>query len=210
MNSRLHLQLVLASSSPRRRNLLNEMGLRFAVVPAAVEEWFEAGADPRSLVLHNCRLKTEFVVADGAHAHCPVLGADTTVALDGVILNKPGDLEDARRMLGQLSGRTHTVFTGICLIFRERNIDETLCVTSEVTFRQLDEEGISRYLSIVDPLDKAGAYGIQEGREIILENLEGSFSNVMGLPVEETLELLQKHGLWEALRLPDTGCKLDA
>ena len=106
-------------------------------------------------------------------------------------------------MLGLLSGRTHTVYTGLCLIFRERNIDESLCVASEVTFRHLDEERISRYLRIVDPLDKAGAYGIQEGREIILENLDGSLSNVMGLPVEETSALLQKHALWEALRLQD-------
>lgn len=178
------------------------MGLRFSVVPAMVEEWNDSGADPRSLVLHNSRLKAEHVAADQAHSDCPVLGADTTVALENVILNKPRDLGEARCMVRQLSGRAHTVYTGLCLIFRGRKIDETRCVTSEVTFRHLDEEQIDRYLTIVDPLDKAGAYGIQEGREIILKQLEGSLSNVMGLSVEETEDLLRKHELWKSLKLP--------
>ncbi len=193
------MELVLASSSPRRRHLLTEMELRFAVVPAEVEEWNDSEADAESVVLHNCRLKAEAVAAD--QTQCPVLAADTTVAFDGMVLNKPVDLEEARCMLRKLSGQTHTVYTGICLVFKARRIDEVLCVTSEVTFRELDEEGISRYLDIVDPLDKAGAYGIQEGREIILENLNGSLSNVMGLPVEATRELLQKHNLLVPLKL---------
>lgn len=194
---------MLASSSPRRSHLLGEMGLRFVVLPARVEEWNDSSADAQTLVLHNSRLKAQYVAAEQARAraHCPVLGADTAVSIDGIVLNKPLDLEEARAMLRRLAGRTHTVFTGICLLFRARGIDEVLCVTSEVTFKAIDEERISHYLSIVNTLDKAGGYGIQEGREIILAGLNGSLSNVMGLPVEATGELLQKHGLLEVLKL---------
>ncbi len=176
------------------------MGLRFAVVPADVEEWSDSSADPEALVLHNSRLKAEYVATEHSHTG-PILAADTTVAIDGEVLNKPRDLIEARGMLRKLSGRTHTVFTGLCLLFADRSIDEALCVSSEVTFKALDEEQISHYLSIVNTLDKAGAYGIQEGREIILARLNGSLSNVMGLPVEATAGLLQKHGIFEALKL---------
>ncbi len=124
-----------------------------------------------------------------------MLGADTTVLIDNTVLNKPRDLDDARIMLRRLSGRTHTVFTGVAL--RQLNaglrIDEG--VTSEVTFRALDDGIISAYFRIVNPLDKAGAYGIQDGRELIVDRWEGSFSNIMGLPMEVTKQILTQAGL---------------
>jgi len=188
--------LVLASESPRRRQLLDELGIRFKVEPADIDELAEE-ADPRQLVLHNCELKAAEVAA--RHPDSPVLGADTTVSIDGCVLNKPAGLAQARVMLKRLSGRTHVVYTGICLIFRDRGIRESLCVSSEVTFQELDEGRIERYFKIVDPLDKAGAYGIQEGRELIIESYRGSLSNIMGLPVEETINMLETFGLFESL-----------
>ena len=177
--------------------MLHELGLHFTVEPAVVNE-LEGDNDPRRLVLHNCELKAAAVAA--IHPDSPVLGADTAVAIDGIVLNKPADLVQARVMLERLSGRTHVVYTGICLVFRNRDIIESRCVTSDVTFRNLDEVQIERYFKLVNPLDKAGAYGIQEGRELIIESYLGSLSNIMGLPVEETTGLLEKFDLFELLK----------
>lgn len=193
------MRLILASGSPRRRHLLEEMGIRFEVSPADVVEWEESDADPRELVLHNCRLKAE--TAAECFRELPVLAADSTVTIDNTVLNKPADMDEARSMLRRLSGRTHTVFTGVCFIYHVRDIHEVRCVTSEVTFQTLDNARIDRYFEIVNPLDKAGAYGIQEGRELIIAGLQGSFTNVMGLPVETTLELLEKFALLDSLKL---------
>jgi len=187
------MELILASSSPRRRVLLGRRGLRFRVQPAQVEEWHDPDADPQQLVLHNARLKGQSVARE--HPGAPVLAADSAVAIDGLILHKPVDLTDAEGMLRRLSGRTHTVYTGVCLIFRERGIEEELCVTTDVTFKRLRATDIGRYFKVVDPLDKAGAYGIQEHGEFVVERIEGSPTNVMGLPMETTVELLETFAL---------------
>ncbi len=176
--------------------MLDELGVRFTVEPAEVEE-LEEDADPRRLVLHNCELKAASVAA--RHPDSPVLGADTAVAIEGCVFNKPADLAQAHAMLERLSGRTHVVYTGICLIFKDRGISEARCVSSKVTFHELDEGRIERYFKIVDPLDKAGAYGIQTGRELIIDSYSGSLSNIMGLPVEETINMLETFGLFESL-----------
>jgi len=211
--------LILASASPRRRELLARLGVEFEVLVAPIIEHEEPTAEPRAMVLHNAALKAEWVCAQRPGAL--VLAADTTVALENHVLNKPRDLAEARAMLKQLSGRTHTVYTGVCLWRRvgtplrgvhgdvpqiaeggrlgeaslpaEANIEISHCETSEVTFRKLDDATITRYFTLVNPLDKAGAYGIQEGRELILEQYTGSLSNIMGLPVEWLAT--QLHGL---------------
>ena len=186
-------RFILASASPRRRELLAQLGLPFDVVVANVTEHEAEDADPRTMVAHNAALKADWVAS--RHPDAFVLGADTTVLIDNTVLNKPRDLDDARIMLRRLSGRTHTVFTGVAL--RQLNaglrIDEG--VTSEVTFRALDDGIISAYFRIVNPLDKAGAYGIQDGRELIVDRWEGSFSNIMGLPMEVTKQILTQAGL---------------
>ncbi len=168
------------------------MGVKFEVLVAPITEHEDVDAEPRAMVLHNAALKAAWVCAQ-----CPgawVLAADTTVALDNRVLNKPADLAEARAMLKRLSGRTHTVYTGVCLWRSGRlgepslpeinSVEISHCETSEVTFRAFDDETITRYFALVNPLDKAGAYGIQEGRELILQSYRGSFSNIMGLPVE--------------------------
>ncbi len=185
--------LILASASPRRKELLGQLGIPFEVVVAQVTEHEAEDADPRTMVAHNAALKADWVAERNPEAW--VLGADTTVFIDTTVLNKPRDLADARAMLRRLAGRTHTVFTGVALRRQAsgRRIDEG--VTSAVTFRRFDDAVIERYFEIVNPLDKAGSYGIQEGRELIVERWEGSFSNIMGLPMEVTKQILTKAGL---------------
>ena len=186
------MRLILASASPRRRELLAQTGLAFEVVVAAVTEHEDPATHPRAMVMHNAALKADHVAA--LHPDACVLGADTTVYIDDTVLNKPAHLAEARAMLKRLAGRTHTVFTGIALrnLSRKISIDEG--VTSRVTFKPLDDSAIDAYLHIVNPLDKAGAYGIQEGRDLIIAAYEGSFTNIMGLPLEATKQILTRCG----------------
>ncbi len=187
------MKLILASASPRRRLLLAETGLRFEVLPAEVEEGLLPKETPPEMVLRHARMKALW--AAERRPGRPVLAADTTVVLSGEIFNKPADMEDARRMLKKLSGRLHTVHTGVCLLWLAKKVEALECSASQVTFRELDEACINRYFQIVNPLDKAGAYGIQEGRELIIARYEGSFTNIMGLPMETVQRLLEEHGL---------------
>jgi septum formation protein len=186
-------RFILASASPRRRELLGQLGLPFDVIVADVTEHEAEDADPRTMVAHNAALKADWVAS--RHPDAFVLGADTTVFIDGVVLNKPRDLEDARRMLKQLAGRAHTVFTGVALRQVCSNLRVDHGVTSQVIFRAFDDTVIDAYFRVVNPLDKAGAYGIQDGRELIVERWEGSFSNIMGLPMELTKQILTEAGL---------------
>jgi septum formation protein len=186
-------RLILASASPRRKELLAQLGVVFDVVAAEVTEHEDPTTDPRVMVSYNAALKADWVAA--RHPDDYVLGADTTVFIDQRVLNKPADLAEARAMLKTLSGRTHTVFTGValrraCEVLR---LDEG--VTSEVTFKSFDDAVIDAYFCRVNPLDKAGAYGIQDGRELIVDSWRGSFSNIMGLPLETTKQMLARHGL---------------
>ena len=186
-------RLILASASPRRKQLLGELGLKFEVVVAQITEHEDPDTDPTHMVTHNAALKADWVAE--RHPDAWVLGADTTVFIDNKVLNKPADLADARSMLRRLAGRTHVVFTGVAVrhIGRGVRIDEG--VTSEVTFKAFDDAVVDAYFRVVNPLDKAGAYGIQEGRELIIEGWRGSFSNIMGLPMEATKQILSSCGL---------------
>ncbi|PTY05011.1 septum formation protein Maf [Opitutaceae bacterium EW11] len=185
--------IILASASPRRKQLLAELGLAFEVKVAGVTEHEDPTTDPRVMVSHNAALKADAVARQYPNAW--VLGADTTVFIDNTVLNKPADLTEARAMLKRLSGRTHTVFTGVAVrrLADRFAIDEG--VSSEVTFKPLDDATIDAYFKIVNPLDKAGAYGIQEGRELIIADWRGSLTNIMGLPMEATKQILTRCGL---------------
>lgn len=186
-------RLILASASPRRKQLLAELGLPFDVEVAAVTEHEDPSTDPRTMVTHNAALKADWVAQRNPGAY--VLGADTTVFVDNTVLNKPAHLAEARAMLKRLAGRTHVVFTGVALRNIERRVSIDDGVTSEVTFKAFDDAVIDAYFKIVNPLDKAGAYGIQEGRELIIAGWNGSFSNIMGLPMERTKQILTDCGL---------------
>jgi septum formation protein len=186
-------RLILASASPRRKQLLAELGLTFDVVVADVTEHEDPSTDPRVMVTHNAALKADWVAT--RHPEAYVLGADTTVFIDQRVLNKPADLAEARTMLRKLSGRTHTVFTGVALRRASDGLSIDEGVTSEVTFKTFDDATIEAYFKLVNPLDKAGAYGIQDGRELIVAGWDGSFSNIMGLPMEATKQILARCGL---------------
>lgn len=182
--------LILASASPRRQHLLEQAGIPFEVIPARVDEWEAADADPEELVAHNALLKAQSVAR--ANPQRPVLGADTTVSLGDKVLNKPASLNEAREMLKTLSGRRHSVFTAISLVWSDRGVTIGDVVESGVWFRNLDDDAIDNYFRIVNPLDKAGAYGIQEGRDLIIERYEGSLTNIMGLPMERLRARLEQ------------------
>lgn len=191
------LVLILASASPRRTELLREAGIPHRVLVAAVTEHEDPTTDPARMVLHNARLKAAAV--SRLHPDALVLGADTTVALGDRALNKPADLAESRVMLRGLSGREHTVHTGVCLLCPALGIDESHDVTAWVRFRDLTADDITRYQGLVNTLDKAGAYGIQQGREIIIDDFQRPISTIMGLPVEFLRARLVALGLLERL-----------
>ena len=186
-------RLILASASPRRRELLAQLGIPFDVVVAHVTEHEEASTDPRVMVAHNAALKADWVAE--RHPDAFVLGADTTVFIDHHALNKPRDVAEARAMLRRLSGRTHTVFTGLALRRRSTQLAVDEGVASDVTFKPLDDSLIEAYLARVHTLDKAGGYAIQEHGDLIVAGYTGSLTNIVGLPVEETKQILTRCGL---------------
>jgi len=185
--------LILASASPRRRELLGQLGVPFRIEVAAVAENEARDHNPRELVAENAALKADAVAA--IHPEAWVLGADTTVFVDEQVLNKPRDLEEAKSMLWALSGRSHSVFTGLALRHSEGRVRIDLGVESRVYFRTLTDAIIEHYLSLVHTLDKAGGYAIQEHGELMVERHEGSLSNIIGLPLDETKQILTEVGL---------------
>ena len=185
--------MILASASPRRKELLGQLGIAFQTITADVVEHEDPTTDPREMVSHNAALKADRIAE--RHHEAFVLGADTTVFIDGITLNKPADGQEARAMLRQLSGRTHTVFTGLALRQKSSNLRIDEGVASKVTFKTLSEEIIETYLSKVHTLDKAGGYAIQEEGELIIERQEGPLSNIIGLPLDETKQILTRAGL---------------
>lgn len=183
-------RVVLASASPRRRDLLESAGFEVLVRPSSVEE-FSEGLAPRALVLANAEMKAMEVAASTSGDL--VLGADTIVVLDGEILGKPRDLAHAAEMLRRLSGRTHEVLTGVCML-RGGTVARCSFVESTcVAFRFLEEGMIGAYLQEINPLDKAGSYAAQEDRGRLIERIEGSMENVIGLPVARVIEAMENH-----------------
>ena len=182
------MQLILASNSPRRRELLAEYGYQFIVEPSRFEERGE-GLSAHETAAYFAQSKAEEVLARFPDAL--VLGADTVVVLDGKILGKPKNSEDAVRMLKLLSGRTHSVLTGVSIA--KRGYVCTKIAETRVIFETLSEELIKEYVASGSPLDKAGAYGIQDGYPLV-KSYEGSYTNVVGLPVELVKEMLAEVG----------------
>ncbi len=183
-------RLILASASPRRKELLRSMRIPFQVVVPEVIEKEDTRGDPRNIVLHNAQLKADAVIK--SFPRNLILAADTVVFFNDHILHKPKDLEDARSMLKLLSDNTHFVYTGICLRNQTENVTIDHCELSEVRFRKLDDAIIDAYLAKVNPLDKAGGYAIQEHPELIIAEYKGYMSNIMGLPIEFIYSLIRK------------------
>ena len=181
--------LILASASPRRRELMAYTGLPFEVICADAEE-IKTG-DPDALVMENARRKARAVAKQ--HPGRMVLAADTVVYQDGRVLGKPRDEQDAREMLRRLSGNTHTVYTGVCVI-GEDGCESVSADASKVTFVPLSEEAIAWYIATGEPMDKAGAYAVQGRAGMFVRSIEGSYSNVIGLPMALVREMLKDAG----------------
>jgi len=183
---------ILASGSPRRKELLKRLLEAFQVCSPDIEEWDPPEADPEEMVAANAMRKAEAVGHRFPQAF--VIAADTTVALGRRIFAKPRDRSDAGRMLRQLSGKAHRVVTGCALTFHgERH---SFTESSRVVFRDLDSATVEQYLSRVHVLDKAGAYAIQEHGDLIIDRYEGTFENIMGLPIQRLrTELVQRYGI---------------
>jgi septum formation protein len=185
--------LILASASPRRAELLKLLQVKFHILPGEVQEVVHEHLSPLEVCQLNAHRKARAVakkIPDDL-----VLAADTLVFLDGEIFGKPRNLADARRMLTRLQGRTHQVVTGVCLLHLRVHRERIFAVSTDVLFHPLDEKQIRDYLGRIHPLDKAGAYAIQDSGELIISEISGSFSNVVGLPVERLVSELK---LWEA------------
>ncbi len=180
------MELVLASQSPRRRELLTLLGRPFRVQVASVDETMEDLPVEQAVA----RLSYRKAAAVGAGDNQIVIGADTVVVLNGEILGKPRDAEDAIRMLKSLSGRTHQVMTGVCLLSGDKALTHT--EVTEVTFRPLTDREIRDYVATKEPMDKAGAYGIQGGAARFVEGIRGDYFNVVGLPVCRLGLMLEK------------------
>lgn len=185
-------EIILASGSPRRRDLLTRAGVAYEADPADIPEDALPGEKPRELVERLAGAKAAAVRE--RHPAAPpriVLGADTIVVIDDEVLGKPRDEAHARELLSRLLGRTHAVLTGVAALPTGRGRPQTTCVESRVTMRGATPEEVHAYVATGEPLDKAGAYALQgEGRRFVLE-VEGSDTNVIGLPLEETLALLE-------------------
>ncbi len=182
------MPIVLASTSPRRAELLRRAGVLFETVPSPAEELHDPAMEPQHLCETNALAKATAVAA--LRPDAIVIGADTLVFIDGMPLGKPRDLEEAREMLERLAGRTHRVCTGVGIVFPGGG-SETFHEITEVDFHSFGDETIDGYFALVNPLDKAGAYGIQEHGERLVAQIRGSFENVMGLPVGKVLAALR-------------------
>jgi septum formation protein len=183
--------IVLASSSPRRHQLLDMLGIRHEIDPAHIDEEPRVGEQPESLASRLAREKARAVSA--RHPGRWILGADTIVVVDEDVLNKPVDPADAERMLGRLAGRDHRVITAVALA-RDGALHEERDIT-RVWFRPLTPELIRAYVATGEPLDKAGAYGVQAAGAALVERIEGDFFGVMGLPLRLVVDLLGRAGM---------------
>lgn len=183
---------ILASASPRRVELLQDLGLSFTVIPSGADETYRSGETPSAHVRRISRAKAMVVAADYPEAW--VLGADTIVVIGGEVLGKPKDREDARRMLRRLSGREHHVVTGFTILRKSVSVLYRKTVRSTVVFRSIEEDELQWYINTDEPYDKAGGYAVQEKGGLFAKRIRGSYSNVIGLPVSEVFEILKKIG----------------
>lgn len=184
-------RLILASSSPRRRELLSECGLTFEVLPSHADEQIEPGETPREMVERLALLKGREI--SGRFPDAWVIAADTTVTIDGAILGKPENAEDAVSMLSRIQGRWHEVWSAFALLNRSRSVELCEATCTRVRMTALDQEQIRRYVSTGEPMDKAGSYAIQEQGVQLVDEVSGSYTTVVGLNVPALVRALRAH-----------------
>ena len=185
--------VVLASESPRRRALFQAFGIPFRVAVPRVQELHDERLTPAQLVRHNARLKADALA--GSLADGVVVAADTVVALGARCFGKPKSADEARRMLTRLSGRTHQVYTGVCIIDAQRTRRWVDVISTNVTMRKLSPRDIARYVARMAHWDKAGAYAVQDLENLLIDRVDGSLSNVIGLPLHVVERRLRQCGV---------------
>ncbi|OQY58269.1 MAG: septum formation inhibitor Maf [Desulfobacteraceae bacterium 4572_88] len=185
--------LILASQSPRRKYLLEQAGLSFTVIPASFDEDTVPLQSPENYVKIMARAKAGTVSEN--YPDKWVIGADTVVFIDGTILGKPGSRNEARAMLKRLSGQTHQVFTGYCICCKAKNREFSESIKTDVLFKNLSNEEVEWYIRTKEPFDKAGAYAIQGLGTFLVKHIDGSYTNIVGLPVCEVIEFLIREGV---------------
>ncbi len=182
---------ILASNSPRRKELMGYLPLEFSVMPADIDETFSNELSIEENVMRTACLKAKEVEKRGAFSQCDfIIASDTVVSINNVVLGKPHDYDDAIRMLKLLSGACHSVFSGVCIISKEKTLsfyDET-----KVLFAAMSEKEIEEYVKTNEPMDKAGAYAIQGDARLFIEQIEGNYDNVVGLPLAKLYSVLKK------------------
>jgi len=183
-------EIILASASPRRKKLLEQIGLPIKVVPSNIDEKLNPRLKPKGQA-EELSLEKAQTVAE-KYPDAIIIAADTIVYIQGDILGKPKNLEDARRMIKKLQGKTHSVITGFTILHKASQKSITDSVETAVTFRKLKESEIKNYIKIEKPLDKAGGYGVQGAGALLLESINGDFFNVVGLPLSKVIPLLKK------------------
>ena len=184
------MDIILASQSPRRREILENLGVNFVCEPSDVDESVDEGMSPDEAVKEISRRKALFCL-DNHEDDVFVISADTVVVIDGKIIGKPSDAEDAFEILRSLSGRTHEVYTGYTLCTKSKVFSDICC--TKVVFKELSDDEISRYIATKEPLDKAGAYRIQGKGAVFVNEISGDYLNVVGLPVSKIFENAKKH-----------------
>ena len=188
------MMIILASASPRRRELLERSGVAVCIEPADIDEHHQEGEKPQDYVQRMAESKCRHIADKHRGEHVHVLGADTIVVLGDEILGKPQDADMAMKMLRELSGREHVVMTAVCLINARDGAEESFVCKTIVQFDKISDIRLRRYVASGEPMDKAGAYGIQGGAEGFVKRIDGSYTNVVGLPLCETLGVLEKWG----------------
>lgn len=185
------MRIVLASGSPRRREILDQVGIKYEVKPSKKEEVITS-TNPSEVVKELSMMKAMDVAEK--EDNCIVIGADTVVSNNGMILGKPKDEEDAKKMLADLSGKAHSVFTGVAIIKKENNtiVTENFSVETKVKICEMTEKEISTYVATGEPMDKAGAYAVQGIFAQYIEGLEGDYYNVVGFPISAICKCLKK------------------
>jgi septum formation protein len=194
------MKFILASQSPRRRELLQTIGLSFDVVPSDIPEVREPGEAPEEYVARLSRQKAAAVA--GRHPASWIIAADTTVLLGEELLEKPADRNDAKRMLAKIAGQTHVVYSGLTLQNASRGWRDTRVAESEVRMLPLGEKEIEWYVATGEPLDKAGAYAAQGIGGMFIDSIHGSYTNVVGLPLALLFQMLRRAGI-DPLALPE-------
>ncbi|MBR5468799.1 MAG: septum formation inhibitor Maf [Firmicutes bacterium] len=191
------MRFILASGSPRRKEFMERLCIPYEVITSDVDESTATMGSPYERVKSLAEMKAK-AVADRIDEEAVIIAADTIVTYMGLILNKPEDSEDAKRMLKMLSGKLHTVYSGMSLIFKDKNGNctmETYVDGTEVEFAEMSDNLIEKYVNTNEPLDKAGAYAVQEKGSVFIANVKGNYDNVVGLPVPILYDALKRHGI---------------